>query len=44
MNPPIPYGQCFVCGKLTNETQSVHGVGCFKCFLKSPPPDKTKNK
>lgn len=31
-NPPIPTRPCFKCGVPTNETQSIHGVGHYKCF------------
>jgi hypothetical protein len=34
MNPPIPAVPCFLCGKITNETQSVFGVGCMPCYKK----------
>ena len=34
INPPIPLMPCFSCGKLTNPTQSVYGVGCMSCYLK----------
>ena len=33
MNPPIPSVPCVVCGKLTNETQSVIGVAHYSCFM-----------
>ena len=33
MNPPIPTKPCFKCGKLATETQSIFGVGCYKCFM-----------
>lgn len=32
-NPPIPTLPCFKCGVVTNETQSVHGVGHYKCLM-----------
>lgn len=35
MNPPIPIMPCFLCGLKTSETQSIYGVGHFKCFMKS---------
>ena len=33
--PPIPTLPCFKCEILTNATQSVYGVGCYKCFMKA---------
>ena len=32
-NPPIPALPCFKCGVVTNETQSVRGVGHYKCLM-----------
>lgn len=32
--PPIPVMPCFLCNVLTDETQSVHGVGHYCCFMK----------
>ncbi len=32
-NPSIPMFPCFKCGVPTNETQSVHGVGHYQCFM-----------
>lgn len=32
-NPPIPTLPCFKCGVPTNETQSVYGVGHYRCFM-----------
>ena len=36
MNPPIPFCLCFKCGKLTNETQSIFGIGHLACFMNTP--------
>lgn len=32
-NPATPTLPCFKCGVPTNETQSVHGVGHYQCFM-----------
>lgn len=32
MNPPIPTKPCFICGELTNETQSKKGIAHMFCF------------
>ena len=32
-NPSIPVAPCFRCAIPTDETQSVYGVGHYKCFL-----------
>lgn len=37
MNPPIPIQPCFACGKPTNETQSIYGIGCMKCYQSKKP-------
>jgi hypothetical protein len=34
-NPKIPTIDCFKCGKSTNETQSVYGVGHRECFIET---------
>lgn len=33
LNPPIPTAPCFKCGVFTNETQSIYGIGHYKCFM-----------
>jgi hypothetical protein len=33
--PPIPKMPCFKCGILTNETQSIFGIGHYQCFMKN---------
>lgn len=35
MNPPIPTLPCFKCRVLTNATQSIFGIGCYKCFMEA---------
>ena len=36
-NPPIPTMPCFACGIMTNETQSMYGIGHHRCFVEYNP-------